>query len=65
MGSFLDSRDALFYAVLRQKHAPSNKIVAGWGGVWTIALNPLDVRANRALAVFLPSVLIVRAGEQV
>jgi hypothetical protein len=53
LGSIWDSLVALFYAVLRQKHAPSNRIVVVWRGVWIIALKPLDVRANRTSAVFL------------
>ncbi|MDN3275262.1 hypothetical protein QWJ07_13450 [Frankia sp. RB7] len=53
-GSIWDSLGAPFYAVLRQKHAPSNRIVVGWGEVWTIALKPLDVRGNLAPAVVLP-----------
>ena len=53
LGSIWDSLAALFYAVLRQKHAPSNRIVVVWGEVWTIVLKLLEVRAIRASAVFL------------
>jgi hypothetical protein len=53
LGLIRDSLGALFYAVLRQKHAPSNRIVVVWGEVWTIVLKPLDVRANRAPAMFV------------